>query len=311
MTKAGSQTPELLLHVGYPKTATSWMQKLLFTPEHHYAQVSDHAEVFKHIVQPHGFDFNPVAMRTILQDRLAHLNPEVVPVISSEILAGHPFTGGRESDTFAKRLHQIAPEARILISVRAQMRIIPSAYSQYISRGGTMRPADFFDGTDTPGYFGFTPKYFEYDRLVRCYQKLFGRQNVYILTQESLQADMALAARNLANFSGNMGFGGLSQNAQRVYAASYPEYSLPVLRRINHVQSSTLNPNPIITLGHAPKGLHRAAGFVLRRPPFSTLLGKRKPVSEYVRDRFSGYYDDSNARLAQLSEHPLDLSKYS
>lgn len=311
MTGLRSDAPALLLHVGFHKTATSWMQQLLFTPEHHYSQVSDHTEVFKHIIQPHGLHFDPAPMRAILKERLASLNPEVVPVISSEILSGHPFLGGRESDVFAKRLHQIAPQARILISIRAQIRIIPSVYTQYVLRGGTMRPAEFFDGTDTPGYFGFTPKHFEYDHLVNCYQTLFGRENVYILTQESLQVDMALAAQNLADFSRNTTFDGLSKEAQRVYAASYPEHALPILRRINHLQSSTLNPNPIVTLGHSPQGLYRAAGFLLRRPPFSTLLGKRKHVSDHVQNRFSGYYDDSNKRLSRLSAYPLDLAGYS
>ncbi|WP_456388112.1 hypothetical protein [Profundibacter sp.] len=311
MTRMRSETPALLLHVGFHKTATTWMQQLLFTSAHHYSQVADHAEVFKHIVQPHGFHFDPAPMRAILKDRLASLDPGVVPVISSEILSGHPFMGGHESDVFAERLHRIAPQARILISIRAQMRIIPSVYTQYILRGGTMRPAQFFDGTDTPGYFGFTPKHFEYDHLVNCYQQLFGRDNVYVLTQESLQVDMALAAQRLAVFSGNTIFPGLTQDAQRIYAASYPEHALPILRRINHVQSSTLNPNPIIKLGRTPQGLYRAAGFLLRRPPFSNLLGKRKPVSDYVRNRFAGYYDDSNTRLAQLTDYPLDLSGYS
>jgi len=301
----------LLLHVGFHKTATTWMQKLLFTAAHNYAQVSDHTEVFKHVVQPHGFHFNPAPMRDILNDRIAELDQGITPVISSEILSGHPFMGGHESDVFAERLHQIAPQARILISIRAQMRIIPSVYTQYVLRGGTMGPAQFFDGTDTPGYFGFTPKHFEYDHLVNCYQQLFGAENVYVQTQESLQVDMALAAQNLAGFAGNTNFSGLSTAAQRVHAASYPEHALPVLRRINHIQSSTLNPNPIIELGRSPQGLYRAAGFLLRRPPFSNLFGKRKPVYELVHKRFAGFYDDSNARLERLIDYPLDLSGYS
>lgn len=302
--------PDLLLHVGFHKTATTWMQQHLFTAEQNYAQVSDHTEVFKHIVQPHGFHFNPAPLRDTLSARITKLDRSVTPVISSEILSGHPFMGGHESDVFADRLHQIAPKARILISIRAQMRIIPSVYTQYVLRGGTMGPSQFFDGTERPGYFGFTPKHFEYDHLVRCYQQLFGAKNVYVITQESLQADMDMAVHKLATFAGNADFPGLSPAAQRIHAASYPEHALPILRRINHVQSSTLNPNPIVALGHTPKGLFRAAGYLLRRPPFSNLMGERKTVSEQVRKRFSGFYRDSNARLAQLIDHPLDLSDY-
>ena len=133
---------------------------------------------------------------------------------------------------------------------------------------------------------------------------------MHVLTQESIRDDMDAAARALADFTGNTQFEGLAPSASAVYAASYPEYAVPVLRRLNHVQSSTLNPRPVIALGRTPKGLYRGAGYLLRRPPLSTLLKGRKPVSEYVREKYAGHYDDSNARLKDMVTHPLDLSGY-
>lgn len=301
---------KILLHIGYHKTATTWMQQLLFTPEHGFRQIADHRDVFTHIVQPHGFDFDPVNMRALIATRMAELPPGEVPVISSEILSGHPFQGGRESDAYAERLAEIFPDARILISIRNQMRILPSVYMQYLLRGGTLPYDRFFEGTDELGYFGFTPKHFEYDRLVRHYQRLFGPANVYVLPQEHLQQDMDDAAAAIARFAKNMAYRGLSAAAQRVHAPSYPEYAVPVLRRVNQVQASTLNPAPIVALGHSPKGLYKVAGYILRLPPVITMLKGRKPVSAHVRKRFAGYYRDSNARLAALMAHPVDLAGY-
>lgn len=301
----------ITFHIGYHKTATSWMQNRLFTPEYGYAPLADHAEVFEHIVQPHGLHFDPAPLRALLAQRQAEMPEGAAPVVSSEIMSAHPFQGGHESDVYAQRIAQIAPDARILISIRAQMKILPSVYMQYLLRGGTMAPAQFYAGTDEPGYFGFTPRHFEYDLLVAHYQKLFGAERVHVLTQESIRDDMEGAARALADFTGNTQFTKLSANASAVYAASYPEYAVPVLRRLNHVQSSTLNPRPIVSFGRTPKGLYRGAGYLLRRPPLSRLLKGRKPVSDHVRAKFAGYYDASNARLADLITHPLDLSGYS
>ena len=305
MTSSG-----FLLHVGYHKTATSWMQQRLFTPEHGYRQIADHADMFRHIVQPHGFRFDPSALKAVLAERLIGVEQGEVPVISSEILSGHPFHGGHESDVYAERLHKIAPNARILISIRSQMRILPSVYMQYLLRGGTMPYDQFFRGTEAIGYFGFTPQHFEYDRLVACYQRLFGAENVYVLTQESLQSDMDAAAAGLADFAGNCRFYGLKAAARNVYAASYPEYAAAVLRRINHVQVSDLNPAPILRLGQTPKGLYRIAGYLLRRPPFTTLFGAKKPVSDHVQRQFSGSFAASNARLAKITHNALDLTGY-
>lgn len=302
--------PPLLLHIGYHKTATTWMQRRLFQPDHGFRQLASHQEIFDHIVRPHGLRFDPVPMRALIAERSKALAPGEVPVLSSEILSGHPFQGGHESDVYAQRLQAIAPEARILVSIRAQLRILPSVYMQYVLRGGTMPYDLFFDGTSEPGYFGFTDQHFDYDLLVAQYQSLFGAENVYVLTQESLQADMDAAAIALAGFAGAEGFAGLSPVARQVTGASYPEYSVGVLRRINHVQTSTLNPTPIVSFGRTPQGLYKLAGFALKKPPLASLLKGRKPVSEHVKKRFAGRYDASNARLGQICAHPLDLSRY-
>lgn len=169
----------------------------------------------------------------------------------------------------------------------------------------------FFEGAKELGYFGFTLQHFEYDLLVARYQALFGKENVFIQTQESLQHDMVATARALAEFSRNGVFTELSKSAQMVHAASYPEYAVPVLRRINHIQTSVLNPTPIVALGTTPYGLYKLAGYILRHPPFSTMPKGCKPVSDCTRSKFAGYFDESNARLAKLSGYPRDLSKYS
>ena len=104
--------PPLLIHIGYHKTATTWMQMRLFHPEHGYAQLADHDELFKAIVQPHSFAFDPAPFRDLITARMAETAPDLVPTLSSEILSGQPFYGGRESDLYATRLHQAFPRRR-------------------------------------------------------------------------------------------------------------------------------------------------------------------------------------------------------
>lgn len=301
----------LLLHVGYHKTATTWMQRSLFVPAHGYRQVMTHEEVWAHLVRPHGLRFDPEGPRALLAARLAALGPGEVPVISSEILSGLPFGGGRESDAYARRLAQVAPGARILVSIRAQLAILPSVYMQYVRRGGTMRPAAFFAGETYLGYFGFSPEHFEYDALVAHYQALFGAGNVHVLPQEALRRDMDGAVADLARFAGNDAFAGLAPGAREATGASEPEYAVPVLRRINHLRPTALNRAPALSLGPAAETAFRGASWLLRRPAAATLLGGRRRVTEEARRRFAGRFDASNARLAAICAHPLDLSGYS
>jgi len=303
-------TTPVLFHVGYHKTATTWAQRKLFTPEHGFRQIAFHEEAFEHVVKPHGLRFQPSAMQKVIARGRERLDPGEVPVISSEILSGHPFQGGHESDVYAARLKAICPSAKILISIRAQLKVLPSVYTQYVLRGGTLPYDRFFEGTDELGYFAFTPEHFEYDRLVAHYQALFGLENVHVLTQESLQADAETAAAGVAAFAGATKFRGLQPAARERTGVSYPEYAMPVLRRINHVQTSTLNPWPIVSLGRTPRGFYKLAGFILKKPPLSNVLKDRKPISAFVKERFAEHYTQSNAQLAEICPQTVDLSSY-
>lgn len=300
----------LLIHIGYHKTATTWMQKRLFLADHGYRQLFNQYVVFDLIVKPHGLVFDPDPAKKVIAEELLRIKSGEVGVISSEILSGHPFFGGRESDVFAERLAGIAPDAHILISIRNQMRILPSVYMQYILRGGTMTHAQFFEGKTDVTYLSFSPEHFEYHRLVQLYIELFGKDRVHIVTQESLQKDENLTLEALARFSKNERYTGLTDEARRPVGESYPEYAVPVLRRINHVQASTLSPRPIISFGRTPKGMYKLAGFALKRPPLATVLRKYKPVSTYVRENFSGHFAQSNQTLSAMIGPELDLSGY-
>ncbi|WP_417807501.1 hypothetical protein [Thioclava sp.] len=301
---------QLLIHIGYHKTATSWLQNKLFLPKHGYLPLANHQQVDAEIVRPHGLVFDPDVMRARIAKGIAQREPDQTPLISSEILSGHPFYGGRESDDFARRLHAIAPDARILITIRDQMRILPSVYMQYLSRGGVMPPDKFFAGTQEPGYSGFSPDHFAYHRLVGLYQTLFGAQNVHVMTQESLARDRDTTLDQLATFAGNTLWQGLGATMDKGgVGISQPQGAAWLLRRINHWQASTLNPQPPIAIATTPGGLYRVAGYLARRGPLAGSFARTKPVSDYVRATFAGQFADSNRALA--AQVPgLDLSGY-
>ena len=303
-------SPRPLIHIGYHKTATTWMQRQLFVPEHGYVQIAGHEDVSAHIVGPHGLQFRADPMKMLISDKSKMATIGQVPVISSELLSGNLFYGGRESDVYAERLKAIAPEARILISIRSQKHILTSVYMQYLIRGGTLPPQKFFRETTEFGYFGFSAAHFEFDRLLAHYQTLFGKENVYILTQESLRKDVDDALMQLAKFCENTLFTTLSDAARQPHVPSYPEHAVPILRRINQIQTGTLNPNPIISFGNTPRGLYKRFGYISRHRLFVFMMGSYRPVSSFVQKNFAGNYSASNTRLSSLTGNPLDLSAY-
>ena len=301
----------ILLHVGYHKTATTWLQKLVFLPEFHFWPVMNHKEIFDTVIAPHGLDFDPAPVRKMIAERVAAAPAgAAVDVISLEVLSGLPFTGGRESDDLARRLKAIVPEARILLTIREQHAIIASVYMQYLLRAGTQSPEAFFDGTPYDGYFAFSARNFEYDRLIGLYQDLFGPEQVLALPQEMIARDQAAAVDLLSRFSGNTPLAEAGWTPVRERGLSYPQYAVPLLRRTNYFRREAMNLNPMIDLGPVGHLLHRASGWLARRPFLPASWGKAKPITDLVRRRFGGQFADSNRRLAEMLHHPVSLKGY-
>jgi hypothetical protein len=296
----------LLLHVGYHKTGTTWLQRVLFTGRFGWAPLMSHEEVFATITRPHALAFDPAPAQALIA---ARAGPGAANVISSEILSGHPFYGARESAEFARRLAAVAPGARILITIREQMRIMTSVYMQYLSRAGTLAPEAFFRDDPVVGFTGFDPVHYEYHRLAGLYQQLFGAASVLVATQEALARDPAGFAARIAAFAGNPVRPAAAELAGGREAVSYPEYAAPLLRRANFLRAGPAG-LPVADLGAAGRGLYRLAGGLARLRPVAALMGGRRPVLAHVQARFAGRFAASNRALAAMLADPPDLAGY-
>ena len=298
------------MHVGYHKTATSWMQEVLFTPACGYAPLMSHAEVFEHITGPHPLAFDPEPARALLAARAAEAPVGLARVVSSEILSGNPMRGGQDCAKNARRLHRIAPQARILITIREQVSMAASMYMQYVSRRGTLPPERFFDGPLETGYPFFDPVHLEYHRLVEFYHTLFGPGQVRVLTFESFRTNPAgfvAAIGDMAGAGAESGIAALAAGDGR--NVSNPEYAAGLLRRINHLRAGPVSPNPILDLGEVGKRLYRGAGRAARTAPVSRLVRRRNPIRDMAAVRYAGRFAESNGALAEMCPE-LDLQGY-
>lgn len=296
----------LLVHIGYHKTATTWLQRRLFEPANGFTQIVTHQEVWDHLAGPHGLNFTPEPMARLIAERRKTVPDGQTPVISSELISGLPFQGGAGSDINATRLAKIVPDARVLISIRSQMKILPSVYMQYLRRGGTMAPKRFFNETHVMGYPGFSSDHFCFDRLISRYQSLFSQ--VKVVTQESINSNPNTAARSIAEFAGNPHFKDLSDTTRE--ARSIPEGAAWMMRGINHLRRTPINPAPFLSLGGDPCLAYSAIERVTTTRPIKAFVAKRKPIQSFIKERFEDRFTRSNQRLQALVQHPIDLSDY-
>lgn len=177
-----------LIHIGYHKTASTWLQKHLFENEElGFKRYFSKADIRDEIVMPHSLDFNYRWVNELYQDKLDQGNK--VSVISSERLSGHPHSGGYDSKEIADRLKKVFPDGKILIVTREPISAILSCYQQYVKFGGTCSLEDYLvpSRRNLPVIPLFNFMHFRYDRLINYYRHSFGTNNVLVLSFEEFK----------------------------------------------------------------------------------------------------------------------------
>jgi hypothetical protein len=248
-----------LIHPGFHKTGTSWLQANVFANSEHFDNFFDHEQAELLFCRPHDLEFDPVETRTACAAHLSHCSNKI-PVLSSEILSGLIFTGSTISATVARRLKSSFDEARILFTVRAQVPMVRSIYSQYIKRGGRLSLERFLNYQPEYGYSWFNRDVVRFDRLVSYYAELFGAGNVLVLPQELLARDQDEFCNLLIRFASDGAIGSLSPNGARNEGVSPPASGTALIRAGNLFHDGPCNPNAVRSGAFIGKAL-RSLGY--------------------------------------------------
>jgi hypothetical protein len=190
-----------LIHIGYHKTGTTWLQDKIFSRndrgfypivdpfwrERLKGQFSCQEFATNFICADDGKILTPnefLAEYTL--DKLLKFNKEKVgiPVISHERLSGSLATGAIDAFEIARRIHQTFNEGRILIVIREQKSMILSWYYQYLKSGGVLSLRKFISNPYDDHVLGFNKKCFAFHNLISLYLELFGKKNVLVLPYE-------------------------------------------------------------------------------------------------------------------------------
>jgi len=286
----------VLIHVGYHKTGTSWLQRQVFSrPDLGFVRLSTRG---MRIFGPHPLHFDAEPFRAYFHPMLeAAAAQGRLPVLSEERLSGNPFSGGYDSKELAERLAALFPDAKVLIVVREQRSMILSTWFQYVKLGGTSSLEDFLLGARDPRLPGFRFEHFAYDRLVGHYQKLFGPDRVRVELFERLRGEPEDFTASVLSFAGvplsrELPFG-------RVVNRSAGPLAVALRRRLNpFLRCDSLNgyspfANPIFRL--LGEGIIR---LVDRTSPRGIDGRLRARWEEHVAECAASRYSESNERLA-------------
>lgn len=238
-----------LIHIGYHKTASTWLQDNLFdNPESGFERYFSQQDVRDHIVLPGSFKFSTEKLKELYEKTLEEkqASEDKVSVLSNERLSGNPHSGGYDSKEIADRLYESFPEGKVLIVVREQLSAITSSYVQYVRAGGPCSINDYLEppnrGKPVIPLFDF--EHFNYLRLVKYYVELFGKENVLVLPYELFREDAQEFCNRICDFAGAKRLASLpfTQRTNRRIST----LSSVLLRQSNKLFAKTrLNPSAI------------------------------------------------------------------
>ena len=296
---------KIVFHIGYHKTGTTWLQQAYF-PNHHGINccVDSYAPwenlFLRYLVTTSERKFDPLRARDLLLTELhdsGNASNGNVNLISAERLSRHPFSGGYDNFRICERIKVCFPDAKIICVIRNQVEMISSVYKELVVEGYTGTVQALFGNTHWKTV-GFDLEYYEYDFLIEKYCSLFSREQVLVLTYESMREDLDTFLNKICDFLEISYFP--PNNGNTLINRSLPNWSLPLVRFMNRFRTSELNPSPLLNLD---RRVHRIAFRLLTK-----MSGRSDILSSHLVDHIRNHYRASNLRLRQLIE--ADFSKY-
>ena len=178
--------PPVVFHIGFHKTASTFIQKGLFEayPDCFY-RVRQRA-IFDHLIFPSDLLWDQGKASQFIERERAAAAGRIV-VFSNERLSGGPHFGGHDSLAILKRIRELDEEANILVVVREQAAMIRSLYAQFVRAFGMCSLREYVESGYSPHAKElFDPTFLEYHRIVKEYMESFGADSVHVLPFEAL-----------------------------------------------------------------------------------------------------------------------------
>jgi len=299
-----------LVHIGFSKALSSWMQKSLFKPEQGFLNVLDSLCTTISVIDPTPFCFDESLCIRFIEEALAKNNGgnSLVPVCSAEALIGNPYCGGFNAKQNADRIKQLFPDARILLIVREQRQLMRSLYKTMVVWGMPHTIKRLLNPRDTSLAPQFNLDFLRFDLATAYYQQLFGKDNVLVLPYEAFAiAPEAFTHKILqhADCTPTAAFKRLPWDKK--VNKNQPLVNLYFQRILNLFLSSPFNYAGILesTEQRVHQRIKRSKKNLF---PSFTNDWLEDDFSQTVNNAFSGQFAESNARLQQLTG--LDLTSY-
>ncbi len=305
-----------LIHVGFPKTSTTWIQECFFSehPDLYYLGTTLTKPANKDISTPrvgwlpllanvHSNDFDAEHFR---QEADKTMSDDKLNCISYEGLVGDPFNNWFIPEVRGRRLAKVFPNAKIVITLREQRSYLSSMYGEYLKAGGTypLKALLDWDEGKVGRHEAFVLSQLKYDKIIQYYHDLFGKENVLVLLYEDFCWDRLIYLERICQFVRINTFipDGADYTKKNVGFKHYLTGSL--LRHANKLVKSNLHPYhifPRLFLYTNLMMLDRIFCRINKNKDYG-----RERVIAPIESQLIEYYQKSNNNLQKIVDAPID-----
>jgi len=292
----------ILIHIGYPKTATTWLQDIFFPKILNYHFVS-WREANRLIYNSSCFAYNSERIRDeFFKNKGANL------LVSSEFFStaiNSGFNYGYFSYGISHKLKETFPDATIIIFIRRQQSLIPSAYQQYIKNGGTYSFRRWFYSGEV-----FSFEHLIYSKLIEHYIKLFGSNQVKVFLYEDFKMNNR---KFMEKFCQEFGFvvdwDSISYTPTN---RGLRRFCMPLLKMVNHFYKKPVGRKRFIC--HIP-GMTTVGRGVIKylnpMPVFGRYLNEDDFLSKKDLEYIKNFYSQHNRELTRyFDKQVLEIFGY-
>jgi hypothetical protein len=323
------------IHIGYPKTASSTLQRFFFSkhPELLHLgypfiapEIQDIIQI--DIMQKSEILYSASRAKKIFDPYLEKANSSdkyKAVGISYEGLCLSADGGQVDNKLIACRLKEIFGNAKIIITIRNQFDFLQSFYNQMIKTNGCYFSFHEFLEANYWRFYIYLFHQLYYFELFKCYQEIFGEDQVRIFLFEDFKNDPQRIIGEICLF---LRVSPIKVDVSHTYR-SLSSVSIGILRIVNYVVRNNFGRSYLMPLcpslspvsgmskeiGYTPSMIHERDKWRSFWERIVTAIDRNfnlKPAKMEFRKewrvRIASLYKQSNQRL--MDETGLDLKKY-
>lgn len=290
-----------IIHIGYPKTATTWFQNVFF-PNIIGINYIDKRTVNKTIVNSNISDFEE---ENILKKLKIETQYQII--LSSETIIGTINEGWKKGANLFEnsiKLKKLFPEATIIIFLRNQVELIASAYIQYIKNGGNYSIDKYLNSESL-----FSFEHLEFETAINQYINLFRDDNIHIYFYEDFTSNKLLFLEQFKQRY-NLDINLETLNMNEVNSRIKSNFIL--LKRISNCFSTKNKTKYKYHILYVPY-LSKTIDFLVEKLSSSFLAGKKisseKILGKQNIEKIKDYYKKTNENLCNIVDSEK-LKKY-